>query len=335
MSIKRVLVVKLSSLGDVVHTAPAVADIVQARAPEVIDWVVEEGFADLPQLMRGVRRVIPVALRRWRRQGPLSQRTRAEFAQFREALRAERYTHVIDFQGLIKSAWVGRLATLAPEGRRYGLGNRTDGAGYEPLARLLYDCSVRMAPHTHAIERSRQLAADVLDYAVPPQLRFGMQAPPLEAALAASLSPRYAVFVHGSSRADKCWLQHHWVSLGQAITAQGLQVLLPWGSPEELLAAKEIAARIGHDTLVLPKLALAQVAAVLAGAAVVVGVDSGLVHLATALGRPTVQLYNLPTQWRTGAYGDMHALNVGGERPPSLHEVQDALQRVMAAQHRP
>ncbi|MBU6437147.1 MAG: lipopolysaccharide heptosyltransferase I [Betaproteobacteria bacterium] len=328
---QHILVVKLSSLGDVIHTAPALHDIVHACPQAQIDWVVEESLVDLPRMMRGVQRIIPVALRRWRSQGWVTSRTREEFSAFRRSLQQSAYTHVVDFQGLIKSAFIARLAPLAPGGLRAGLANQTEGSSYEPLARWCYDRAVRVPVNVHAIERSRQLAAAVLGYALPPELGYGMTAPAMEAALATTLAPRYVVFVHGSSRADKCWLQHHWVALAQEIAARGLQAVLPWGSAAELLAAKEMAARIGPTALVLPRLPLAQVAAVLDGAAAVVGVDSGLVHMATALGRPTVQLYNYPTAWRTGGYGSARVANVGGEQPPTLAQVSAALRAVMAA----
>jgi heptosyltransferase-1 len=326
-----ILIVKLSSLGDVVHTLPAVHDIVHALPQARLDWVVEEGFADLPAMTRGVQRVIPVALRRWRRQGLFAASTREEFNAFRAALQAQAYDLVIDFQGLIKSALIARLARLAPGGARAGLANRTDGASYEAPARWLYQRAIRIEPRTHAIERSRLLAAQLLGYALPQRLRYGLQAPPVEPALAATLAPRFAVLVHGSSRADKCWLQTHWVQLGQQLSQQGLQPVLPWGSPDELLAAKEIAARIGPQALVLPRLPLREITAVLHAAAAVIGVDSGLTHIATALDRPTVQLYNFPTSWRTGGYGSPRVENVGGDTMPSAGEVSAALQRVLAA----
>jgi heptosyltransferase I len=326
-----ILVVKLSSLGDVVHTMPAVQDIVRSVPQARIDWVVEEGFADLAEMCTGVQNVIRISLRRWRKQGLLGPQSRAEFAAFRELLAQQPYDHVIDFQGLVKSAIVTKLAQITPGGVRAGLANRTEGSSYEPLARLAYTQAYSITPRVHAIERSRQLAARALRVAKPVDLQFGFAPPAMERELAHSLPLQYVVFVHGTSRADKCWLEHHWVALGQQLASKGLSVVLPWGSADEAVAARDIASGIGGSAVVLPEMSLKQVAAVLQSSTAVVGVDSGLVHMASALDKPTVQIYNFDTAWRTGGYWSPRVVNVGGPAMPTLDDVLRGLGQVLHA----
>ena len=154
---QKILIVRVSSLGDIVHNMPVVADILRRDPSAQIDWLVEENFVELVKLVRGVRRVLPFSLRRWR--GALgSSATWREIRAFRRTLAAEKYDTVIDCQGLIKTAWVASWA----HGSLVGLANRTEGAGYEWPVRWFYDRRVRVRPRTHVIERSRQLAAAAL-----------------------------------------------------------------------------------------------------------------------------------------------------------------------------
>jgi heptosyltransferase-1 len=333
-----VLIVKLSSLGDIVHTMPAVQDLRAARPEARIHWVAEEGFAELARGCEGVERVIPIALRRWRREGLWRSGPRREWRAFVDALRACRYDRVVDVQGLIKSALVTRLAALAPGGLRVGLGNRTEGSSYEPLARLAYDRAPRIEPRVHAVERSRRLLAACFGYALddaPP--RFGLRAAPearAELNTALALPPRYAVLVHASSRADKLWPAQHWAALAPTLRGMGLAMVLPWGSAAEREAAVRLASAIGSDALVPPRLGLPAVTALLEGADIVVGVDSGLVHMACAVNRPVLQIYNHDTAWRTGSYRRTHQLNVVSDappRPPPVAAVEQALQALAGA----
>ncbi|RYF38197.1 MAG: lipopolysaccharide heptosyltransferase I, partial [Comamonadaceae bacterium] len=169
----KILIVKLSSLGDVVHTMPAVQDLRAALPGAQIDWVVEKGFAPLVRRCEGVRRVIECELRRWRG-APLSAQTRAEWRAFRAELRADAYDAVIDLQGLAKSALVARLAQLSPQGKRYALANRTEGSSYEAPTRWVADVPITVEPRIHAVQRSRVLCAGALGYPVPDVMRFGL-----------------------------------------------------------------------------------------------------------------------------------------------------------------
>ncbi|RKP59092.1 lipopolysaccharide heptosyltransferase I [Pararobbsia silviterrae] len=324
---RKILIVKVSSLGDVVHTTPVVADIL-AHAPDAeIDWLVEDGFIDLVRIVRGVRRAIPYSLRRWRKHLGSAQTWR-EIRRFRRELVAERYDTVIDFQGLIKTAWTASWA----RGPVTGLANRTDGAGFEWPVRFFYDTRVPIEPRTHVVDRSRQLAAEALGYARPAPLSadldFGLDPSAAAAALAAydlNLPLPYVVFAHATSRADKQWDEANWIRLGQALVRHGASLVLPWGSDGERATSERIAREFGAAALVPPRLSLPAVTGLLAGAAAVVGVDTGVIHIAAALKVPTVELYNFETSWRTGGYWSPQIVNLGGRASPTLDQVMQTL----------
>ncbi|NKE69095.1 lipopolysaccharide heptosyltransferase I [Ramlibacter sp. RBP-2] len=324
-----ILIVKLSSLGDVVHAMPAVQDLRAARPDAAIDWVVEGGFAPLVQRCDGVRHVIAFGLRRWRK-APLAPRTRAEWRSFREQLRGQAYDAVIDLQGLTKSALVARAARLAPDGRRYAMANRTEGSSYEAPTRWLADVAVRIEPHVHAVARSRELCARAFGYEVPHELRFGLRA---SAAAAGDRQPCVA-FVHGTSRADKCWPEAHWIDLGRRLVAQGFGVGLPHGDDTELERAQRLAQTLGPAAQVWPRAGLGELTDRLAACSGVVGVDSGLSHVAVALDLPHVQIYNFDTAWRTGPLpgpGRTRQRSVYAEPTPSVDAVWEAWREVSTA----
>ncbi|HEY1392581.1 MAG TPA: lipopolysaccharide heptosyltransferase I [Methylibium sp.] len=316
----RVLIVKLSSLGDVVHAMPVVHDIRRARPGAAIDWVVEPGFAPLVRRVDGVREVIECAVRRWRKAWWTSA-VRTEWRAFRERLQRERYDAVLDLQGLTKSALIARLASVDAVGHRYGLGNRTDGAGWEPTARWLVDRPIFVAPRTHALDRSRLLAAQALGYELEASPVFGLNAQ------AKPYSPPVVAFVHGSSREDKLWPEAHWIELGRRLIDESYGIALPQGSEDERRRAERIADALGPAAKVWPGMGLDTVVDCLAGCTGVIGVDSGLSHIAVALDLPHVQLYNFKTAWRTGpqrSHGHEHQVSIGGDAPPGLEEVWQA-----------
>lgn len=322
----KILIVKVSSLGDVVHALPIVADIRRAHPNAVIDWVVEPAFAGIVGLVKGVRRVIPFALRRWRKQ-PFAAVTRAEVAGFWKLLRSERYDLVLDVQGLVKTA----LVAAAAHGPVAGIGNRTDGSSYEKPARWFYDRAIAVAPHTHVVTRGRVVAAAALGYALAEPLDFGLdlaRAPNPCAELVAA-GQRYAVFVHATSRADKCWPDAHWIALGRDfVAATGASIVLPWGSAAERAVSERIAQQLGDAAIVPPALSLPEVVGLIGGAVATVGVDTGLIHIASALAGPTIQLYNFDTSWRTGGFWSPQLVNLGGAQSPQPAEVWAALQRL-------
>lgn len=322
----KILIVKLSSLGDVVHTMPAVQDIRRALPQAQIDWVVERSFAPLVQRCAGVRRVIPCELRRWRK-APFAATTRAEWGTFKQELQREAYDAIIDLQGLSKSALVAWLARLTPAGQRYALANRTEGSGYEAPTRWVADVAIRIEPHVHAVQRSRELCARALGYSVPAQETFGLQphqgrgeiAPEKIAIGMLSARPCVAL-VHGTSRADKQWPIAHWRELAQRLDAAGYDVALLHGTDEEQRRSEALAHEMSH-AVVWPRLALDALTDALASCAGVIGVDSGLSHVAVALDLPHVQIYNFDTAWRTGPQGRARQRCVYAQPVPTVEAV--------------
>ena len=299
-----ILIVKLSSLGDVVHAMAAVQDIRQAFPAARIDWVVERGFAPLLRRCKGVRRVIPCELRRWRKD-MFSQETRQAWRLFKLELQSQPYDAVIDLQGLAKSALVAWLARLSPHGKRFAMANQTDGSSYEAPTRWVAHSAITLAAHSHAVTRARELCAQALGYTLPFELSFGLVAH-IHQALPATRNiviktglKGIVVLAHGTSRADKQWPLAHWQALAQRLNADGYMVALVHGSDAEEQVSKAIASQLGQ-VQVWPLLALDALLDSLAVCVGVIGVDSGLSHVAVALDLAHVQIYNFDTAWRTG-----------------------------------
>lgn len=313
----KILLIKTSSLGDVVHNLPVASDI-RARFPRArIDWVVEEAYGDIVGMHPGVHRAIPVALRRWRG-NVLNPAHWREFGQFRHALSGMRYDYVIDTQGLIKSALLARAAS----GTRHGYAR---ASAREPLAARFYDVVHLVPRDLHAVERNRRLAALALGYALPDALDYGIAAP------AAAVEQRpYCVLLHATSRADKLWPEPAWERLGLELARQGYTLILPWGDAAERARSERIA-RALPAAMVPPALAISDMAGLLAGAQAVIGVDTGLTHLAAALGRPVVALYCGTHPGLTGVYAGRGARvrNLGGtDTVPEVAEVLAALHQL-------
>ena len=318
----RILIVKLSSLGDVVHTMPAVQDIRRCVPQAHIDWVVEKGFAPLVARCEGVDSAIPCELRRWSK-APLSHETRSDWRTFRTRLRAERYDAVIDLQGLTKSALVARAARTTESGKRFAMANRTDGASYEAPTRWVADVAIRLEPRVHAVQRAREICSRALGYEIPSSMVFG-----LHADANAGDKTNAVCFVHGTSRQDKCWPVANWLELGRRLISQGHTIALPHGNDEELARSEHIARELGAAAAVWPRLDLGALTDRLATCAGVIGVDSGLSHIAVALDVPHVQVYNFDTAWRTGPVGTAHQRAVYAQPTPPLEAVWDAWQTV-------
>lgn len=304
----RILVVKLSSLGDVVHTLPALTDAARALPGIRFDWVVEEAFAEIPGWHPAVDRVIPIALRRWRRH-PLRDLTGPEWKACRAALRKQHYDAVIDAQGLLKSAFVARLVK-APV---YGMDKRSAREG---LAAAAYHSRIAVPRDMHAVERTRMLFARTLNYRVPPgrgdyALRDNLHPQPRD--LANSL-----LFFHGTARTEKLWPEDHWIALAQLASEAAYTAWLPWGGDAERERAERIAQHAA-GARVLPRLDLLGLAGMLLEVQGAVAVDTGLAHLGAALDVPTVSLYG-PTDTRLiGAYGrnQVHIQSPVGARDTS------------------
>lgn len=297
----RVLLVKTSSLGDVVHNLPVVSDLVAMQPALTIDWVVEEAFAVIPRLHPQVSRVLPVAVRRWRR-APWGSDVRAEVCRFLNDLRGVTYDAVIDTQGLLKSAWIARAA----HGVRHGL---DWSSSREPLA-WFYEHTYRVPWGQHAVERNRSLAAQAMGYAITTPARYGVTAAARDFAWLSGRS-YYAVLLHATSAERKLWSEAHWIELGRTLAARGVTSVLPWGAEAERLRSERLAQHI-PQSIVPERMDLAALASLLAQARVVVGTDTGLTHLAGALGVPTVGLYCATDPAATGLYACARATNVGG-----------------------
>ncbi len=307
---------------------PAVQDIRRALPHAQIDWVVEPGFAPLVQRCEGVRRVIPCAIRLWRKSWWRAG-TRAAWQAFQHMLGQVQYDAVIDCQGLTKSAIVARCAALSAAGKRYAMANRTAGSGYEAPTRWVADVAITLPQQVHAVERSRMLCALALGYTLDDTAwNFSLNS----GAWCKSRPDQNTqiIFIHGSSREDKCWPMGHWVQLAQQLQAQGCSICLVHGSDAEQQRSEEMAQAIGGKVSVLRRMGLDQLLTDVDLCEAVIGVDSGVSHIAVALGKRHVQLYNFDTAWRTGPIHSAQQISVFGRPHPSVEQVWAAWQQVCA-----
>lgn len=316
----KVLIVKLSSLGDVIQTTPVVNDLHRCVPDVSIDWVVEEGFADVLSRVQGLERVIPCAQRRWRKT-PLAKDTRMAWRAFWQNLQAQRYDAVIDFQGLIKSAYIARGAKLTPQGFSVTYGNASDLCAYEWPVQWMLTKTVPMEKTIHAVARYRTLAARALGYASSGVLTELASYP---FATAAVDHRQGVMLAHGTTRLDNEWPFENWLALAQRMKAQGDEVLVPQASERESQWAHRLAEHMGGGVRVLPRLSLGQVCDAMAQCKGVVSVDSGLGHLAVALHLPVVQLFSQPRIQRAGPVGVAHQRAIGGDHVPSVDEAWQA-----------
>ena len=324
----KILLVKLSSLGDVLHNLPIVWDL-RKRLPDAkIDWIVEEGYVHLleplktTETLKGIDRIIPVAFRRWRK-NLFSLRTWREFFAMRKALQATTYDVLLETQGLLKSALVCALAKKSDAATVAGLGNATEHSGYEPMARMFYTESVQVPVKCHAIDRSRWVMCSAFDWPLinrndePPRFypqAFVDQLPPLlfeglKKTDQGSAAPYVACF-HSTARAAKRWPSENWVELGKVLARQGYQVVLPWGSESEMKISALIASQI-PGAIVPRAFSIEEVYSLVAHAALTIGVDTGLTHLAAVLGKPTVEIYCDSPRWKTEGYWSSNIANLG------------------------
>lgn len=317
----QILIVKTSSLGDVVHNLPMVSDI-QRHRPEVqVDWLVERAFADIPALHSGVRSVISVDLRRWLRTLGQGQTWR-ELRRFRERIQGRTYDMILDSQGLVKSALIARLA----RGPLYGPDRRSAREG---LAAALYQHGIPMVWEQHAVWRNRSLGASALDYPLPhTPVNYGLRPP----SLPRTRSGPFCVAFHATSRPSKLWPSERWITLGKTLADHGIETLLPSGNEQEQRAAQRIAQGIGAGAEALARMSVADLAGVIAGSRFAVGVDTGLVHLAAALNRPTVGIFCDSDPAQTGVLAEEGgAVNLGGFGvQPSVDDVLTGLRRLQA-----
>ena len=298
----RVLLIKMSSMGDVFHTFPALSDA-QAAVPDLkIDWVVEKGFAEISSWHPVVDQVYPIELRRWRKT-PWSKQTRQEIKAFFKTVNQTEYDLILDAQGLLKSLWVARKVTAPISGYDWQ-------SVREPLASLFYQHKFPVAKDQHAILRLRQLFAQALSYELADNqpIEYGLNTANWfkpEVLTKAINEDGYMVFLHGTTWDTKYWPETYWIELLAKVNAAGLKVVLPWGNDEEFQRAVRIAATTDSGMAWVPEkpLNLNTVAQILNAANGVVSVDTGLSHVAAALEVPMVVLYRVTDPVLVGADG--------------------------------
>lgn len=319
----KILIVKTSSLGDVIHCLPVINDIHAAYPNAQIDWVVEENFADIPRLHPAINQVYTVAFRRWRKQ-LLTPKTWIEIKQFKHLIAENNYDAIIDTQGLLKDALITRLAT----GVKHGYDKQSIR---EPIASRFYDRTYAISYQQHAVTRNRTLAALSLGYAVPKNVPdYGIQK---TINSNENSSKPFVIALHGTSRDSKLWPIEHWIKLGKALKTQQLNmpelnIKLPWSNSAEFARAEQIANTL-ENAVVLPKLSIAELV-VISQAKAAVGVDTGLSHLAAALNIPTVAIYTDTNPALTGVMGSKEpAVNLGNiAEIPSVDSVLAHLSKI-------
>ena len=327
----KILLVKLSSLGDVLHNLPIVWDL-RARFPDAqIDWVVEEGYVNLlkpllsNQRFRGIDRIIPFGLRGWKK-SLFSLKTWQAFSVFKKDLQAQTYDIVIETQGLLKSALVCALANKSPHAIIAGLANATQFSGYEPLARTFYNQSVQVPTQCHAVDRSRWVMCSAMDIPlvvreISPQFYPPGFVEQIPNSPIFGLHRPYILCFHSTARSAKRWPQEDWIALGKSLAAEGYQIVFPWGNAEERSISDALAMQVSHS-LVPPAFSIDEAFSLIKGASLTIGVDTGLTHLAAVLDRPTVEIYCDSPRWKTEGYWSKQIRNVGDiQSPPSSQEV--------------
>jgi heptosyltransferase-1 len=309
----RVLIVRLSSMGDVVHTLPALSDAAHANSSVRFDWAIDESFAQIPGWHRNVDKVFPIALRRWR--GDLASQTgRAEARAFLKTFRAEKYDLIVDLQGEFKSAFVARLA----RGIRAGY----DGASAREWgAHLSYGQKWSVPKGAHSMSRMRRLLSQALSYSYDETaIDYGIERARLLAA-PLQLQQPYVVLIHSTSWESKNWPEHYWRELAQKLTAAGFSIVLPWGSEAERERSSRIAGS-NANSVVLPQLSISEKASIIGGAAATVGLDTGLSHIAAALGVPSVTLYGATDPNLCGTIGENQIQLASGFECVKCHETE-------------
>src|SRR5215510_1265020 len=311
-----ILFIKTSSLGDVIHHMPALTDARSARSDATFTWLVEEEFAPLVGLHPATDEVIPVAWRRWRK-SVYAPATMVEMRDSLRAIRARQYDEIVDTQGLLRTGLLTRIA----RGRRHGY----DASSIrEPLASQFYDIRYRVNRGLHAVERNRTLSGMALDYVAQGAPDFG-----LDRARFRGNRSRYAVLLHATARTEKQWPEAHWIALGRRLGGdQGFELVLPWGNGPERMRSEAIAHNV-PGARVPERLPLDQMAKLIGGAQFVVGVDTGLLHLAAALAVPLVAIFTGSKPGLTGPVGAGRISILGDDgMPPSVDAVIHAVENI-------
>lgn len=335
-----ILLVKLSSLGDVLHNLPIVWDI-RARLPNArIDWVVEEGYVHLLEPLlshdqfRGIDRIIPFGLRRWKK-SIFNLQTWHEISAFKRHLQEVSYDVIIETQGLVKSALVCAMAKKNPGAVVAGLANATEYSGYESLSRIFHSQSVQVPFRCHAIDRSRYVTCSALDWPLigheanvdfyPQSYIESFRNDALE-----EFKKPYVIFFHSTAREAKRWSNGSWSDVGRHLSKMGYQVILPWGNATERTVSDELAANI-PNAIVPQRFSIKEAFSIIANSELVIGVDTGLTHLSAALRKPTIEIYCDSPRWKTDGYWSKQIWNLGDTKmPPAASEVIAAAKILLA-----
>ena len=336
-----ILIVKLSSLGDVLHNLPIIWDI-RNRYPDArIDWAIDEAYVELitPLLskdhFKGIDHIIPIGLRRLKKELRVKGWRQAlqDLNAQKELLRTTRYDVIIETQGLLKSALMTFFAKKSPKVIVSGIGNRTQDSGYEPLARFFYTKSVNVPLQYHAVDRSRAVAAGGLGTVVPSREQSPPQFYPHDFIESLQSKPNplglkkltYVMCFHATARLAKSWSKENWMAIAKALSRLGLIVVFPWGNAQEKQMSQELAKDVPNA--IVPNAFLIQDAFTInAQAKLVIGVDTGLTHLAAVLGTPTIELYVDSPIWKTEGYWSQKVINLGDTgSSPKLDEVIQAV----------
>jgi heptosyltransferase-1 len=348
-------------LGDVLHNLPIVWDL-RAQYPDAqIDWVIEEGYVGLLEPLKttqefaGIDRIIPLAFRRWKKAIKRGEFIRSiqEYIAFKADIATTSYDLIIETQGLLKSAWVTKLANPQKTAQVFGLANQTEFSGYEPWARRFYTDTVQVPFHCHAVDRSRWVAASAIDVAVPDRhlsppkfypstyiqslidaVQLGFSSTRVD--LGFDVTKPYVMCFHATAGESKRWANVAWVAVGKELVAQGIQVILPWGNDKEKEISRQLAKKIsGHTSLVGSKaivpnsFSITDAFGLVAGAKMTIGVDTGLTHLSAILGMPTIELYCDSPRWKTEGYWSPNIHNLGDQgQPPTTQEVLLAISAI-------
>lgn len=332
-----ILIVKLSSLGDVLHNLPIVWDIRKQYPNARVDWVIEEAYVELitplltTQNFNGIDHIIPISLRRLRKE--LKSRgwnsILLDIQAQKKQLQAIQYDIVIETQGLLKSALMTAIANKSPKAIVSGIGNRTEDSGYEPLSRLFYSKSIKVPLHYHAVDRSRAVAAGGLGSQLPNRDQSPPQFYPQTLIDSLNHLPNplgldqgsYVMCFHATARLAKSWSNDSWIAIAKELSLRGLVIVFPWGNPKEKLISEQLAKEVPNA--IVPEAFSIQDAFVInAQAKLVIGVDTGLTHLAAVLGVPTIELYIDSPKWKTEGYWSQQVINLGDkQQAPSLKEV--------------
>ncbi len=336
------LLVKLSSLGDVIHNLPIVWDIHRQYPDAQIDWVVEEAYVDLLKPLqtrsdfKGIDRIISIGLRRWKRNIFKLQNWR-ELLQFIGTLKTEKYDEIIDSQGLLKSAIVASLARKTPHGKVTGLANATQYSGYEPFARTFYNESVQVPKQCHAVDRSRYLLSSAIsiplidrtysaDFYPRQHIEELINSPDQGALLGmGEVQKPYVLCFHATAREAKKWSRANWITVGEHLVKKGLTPIFPWGNLAEKKVSQEIVSHVA-GAIVPTAYSIQEYFQIITEASLSIGVDTGLTHLSAVLKRPTIEIYCDSPLWKTEGYWSSNIINLGDiGQPPSATLVIQAI----------